>query len=115
MCEYGDVYMAKLPRSENSKVQYGLRPVVVVSNNMANFYSPVITVIPLTSRSTKKNLPTHVFINGYGLRTNSIALVEQITTIDKSYLTVKICSLAKTSKMAEINRAIAVQLSLFAA
>lgn len=115
MCEYGDIYIAKLPERQNSRVQQGLRPVLIISNNKANCYSPVITVIPLTTSDTKKNLPTHVSIIGYGLKEKSIALVEQITSIDKADLVVKICSLARTSKIDEINRAIGIQLAFSAA
>lgn len=115
MCEYGDVYYAKLPEKPNSRIQQGLRPVIIVSNNKANCYSPVITVIPLTTSKTKRNLPTHVTIIGYGLREASIALVEQITSIDKANLVEKICSLARTPKIDEINKAISIQLALHVA
>lgn len=114
MCEYGDVYYAKLPEKHNSKIQQGLRTVLIVSNNKANCYSPVITEIPLTTSETKRYLPTHVTIIGYGLIVKSIALVEQITVIDKANLMKKVCSLARTSKMDEINRAIGIQLALIA-
>jgi mRNA interferase MazF len=112
MCEYGDVYYARLLEKQNSRVQQGLRPVLIVSNNKANCYSPIITVIPLTTSETKRNLPTHVTISGYGLNEKSIALVEQITAFDKINLIEKVCSLARTSKMNEINRAIGIQLAL---
>jgi len=115
MCEYGDIFYAKLPKRQNSRVQQGLRPVLIISNNKANRYSPVITVIPLTTSGTKKKLPTHVSIIGYGLKEKSIALVEQITSMDKIYLGDKICSLARTSKINEINRAIGIQLAISAA
>lgn len=63
-----------------------VRPVVVVSNNRANRYSPVITVVPLSTKIyKKKNLPTHVFVSAYqsvGLEHHSIALCEQITALD---------------------------------
>lgn len=115
MCEYGDIYYANLSGKYNSRVQQGLRPVLIVSNNKANYYSPVITVIPLTTSETKKKLPTHVSIIGYGLKEKSIALVEQITCIDKVDLIEKVCSLARTSKIGEINRAIGIQLAFGAA
>ena len=65
-----------------TSVQGGVRPVIVVSNNKANTYSSVITVVPLTSRIYKKRyLPTHVFISKYdmtGIRKGSLALAEQV-------------------------------------
>lgn len=115
MCEYGDIYYASLPGKPNSQVQQGVRPVLIISNNKANCYSPVITVIPLTTSKTKKKLPTHVTIMGYGLKEESIALVEQITSIDKVNLIEKVCSIAGTTRMDEIHKAICIQLGLTAA
>jgi len=80
----GDIVLVDLGIHENS-IQSGIRPCVIVSNDKANRYSPVFTVVPLTSRLNKKNyLPTHVFINAYqcdGLKSHSLALCEQMTTI----------------------------------
>ena len=73
-----------------SSLQCGIRPALVVSNNRANENSPVITVIPLTARTYKRpHFPTHVLIpktSGTGLARNSMALAEQVSTIDKSCL-----------------------------
>lgn len=78
--------MASLPSvKENSSVQGGLRPVIVVQNNKGNAFSPTVQVIPLTSR-TKKNLPIHTIITGNGLIKESVALTEQIQTIDKTHI-----------------------------
>ena len=69
--------------------QGGFRPVLVVSNNRANEHSPVITIVPLTARVYKKRqLPTHVFIPRWsaGLNKHSMALAEQVETIDKNRL-----------------------------
>lgn len=61
----GDIIIADLGQHETS-IQSGIRPCVVMSNDMANKHSPVITVVPLTSKIHKKEyLPTHVFLNGY--------------------------------------------------
>ena len=78
----GDILWADLGMFPTTSVQGGVRPVIVVSNNKANTYSSVITVVPLTSRIYKKRyLPTHVFISKYdmtGIRKGSLALAEQV-------------------------------------
>ncbi|MBR6613560.1 MAG: type II toxin-antitoxin system PemK/MazF family toxin [Clostridia bacterium] len=82
----GDIYYADLGKVVGSE-QSGIRPVVVVQNNLGNKYSNTVIVLPITSR-VKKKLPTHVSIskNKYGLEKDSIILVEQIRTLDKSRL-----------------------------
>ena len=81
----GDILWADLGMFPTTSVQGGVRPVIVVSNNKANTYSSVITVVPLTSRIYKKRyLPTHVFISKYdmtGIRKGSLALAEQVSLI----------------------------------
>lgn len=78
----GDILYADL----GGQYQGSMRPVVVVSNNMANKHSTVITVVPLSTKIfKKKNLPTHVFVSAYraeGLEQHSIALCEQVTALD---------------------------------
>lgn len=69
-----------------SSIQGGCRPVIVISNDKNNEHSSVITVVPLTSRIKKKELPTHVTVSGYGLRMESQAQAEQIRQIDKKKL-----------------------------
>ena len=89
MCKRGDVYFADLGENIGSCKQGGFRPVLVVSNNRANEHSPVITIVPLNSRVYKKRqLPTHVFIPRWsaGLNKHSMALAEQVETIDKNRL-----------------------------
>ena len=86
----GDVFFADL--SGEGSLQTGLRPVIVVSNDTGNYFSSVVTVVPLTSKK-KKELPTHttLYPNAInGLNKISIALVEQITTIPQDYLVRKI-------------------------
>ena len=89
-CRRGDIYFVDFGRDTESNLQCGIRPALVVSNNRANENSPVITVIPLTARTYKRpHFPTHVLIpktSGTGLARNSMALAEQVSTIDKSYL-----------------------------
>lgn len=109
-----DIWKADLPTIENSHVQRGFRPVVIVSNNLANAHSPVITVIPLTSRKEKKPLRTHVHLLTEGLTVESLALCEQILTIDKSRLRRYVGSVTDTTDRAAINRAMSVQLGMAA-
>lgn len=54
--------MADLPKDKGGSLQSGFRPVIIVSNNLANEYSSVITILPMTSRTEKKKMPTHVVI-----------------------------------------------------
>ena len=83
--ERGDVVLADLTEQNNTSIQAGVRPVVVVSNDKANTYSPIITIIPLTRKLHKKRyLPTHVFItykDEQDRNRKSLALAEQITSI----------------------------------
>lgn len=84
-----DIWFAGLPFNYGSNVQGGNRPVLIVSNDINNASSKTVTVIPLTSKMKRPELPTHVwmdmeFMNG--MDSGSMLLAEQITTIDKSCL-----------------------------
>ena len=61
-----EIWFADLPRIDGSHVQQGFRPILIISNDRANTYSPVIIAIPLTSRLTKRPMPTHVRLQGHG-------------------------------------------------
>lgn len=82
----GDILYVDLGVQYQGSIQGSMRPVVVVSNNMANKHSTVITVVPLSTKINKKrNLPTHVFVSAYkseGLEQHSNALCEQVTALD---------------------------------
>ena len=80
-----EVWQANLPCRDNSSIQQGCRPIIIVSNDHANQHSPVVTVVPLTSKA-KKALPTHVTFVIKGLTRVSTALCEQVTSIDKNVL-----------------------------
>jgi mRNA interferase MazF len=82
----GDVWLADLGCTSGSE-QGGIRPVVVIQNDKGNFYSPTIIIAAVTGR-TKKDLPTHAALEkgSHRLRRDSIALLEQIRTIDRSRL-----------------------------
>lgn len=61
----GDIFLAKLTPRKDSCIIYGIRPVVVISNDISNQRSPIVTIIPITSKP-KKNIPAHVQLTGHG-------------------------------------------------
>lgn len=82
----GDIFYAKLNPVIGSE-QGGTRPVLIISNDTGNRYSPTVIVAAITSRKSKNNLPTHFYLDSIeGLPANSIILLEQIRTIDKQRL-----------------------------
>jgi len=107
----GHVWLADLRIGAIGSEQGEIRPVLVVQNNIGNKFSPTVTVVPLTTKR-KNNLPTHVEINDSCLPVLSIALVEQIRTIDKSRL-IKYIGKLNENIMGKINNAIAIQMGLF--
>lgn len=109
----GDIYLANLGVPIGSK-QGGVRPVVVLQNDVGNFYSPTITVAPLTTKIQKKrSQPTHYFLRkAKGLARSSMVLAEQLDTCDKTCV---IRYLGKVSKgqMRGIDEAVKVQLGYY--
>ena len=101
----GDIFLAEL--SGKGSQQTGVRPVIVYSNNTNNMFSPTLNVIPLSAEL--KSLCVHVLIEGCGLREPSMALLEQITTINKTQVRQKIGKLT-LDHMREIDRAADIQL-----
>ena len=82
----GDIYHADLRPAVGSE-QDGIRPVLIVQNNMGNQYSPTVIAAAITSRRTKARLPTHVRVGEVpGMFTDSIIMLEQLRTLDKSRL-----------------------------
>ena len=79
----GEIYYTDLDPTQGSE-QDGYRPCLIVQNDRGNTHSPTTQIVPLTTQSKKSNLPTHVLISkSCGLDTSSIALVEQLRTVDK--------------------------------
>ena len=79
----GDIYLANLTPFKGSE-QGGTRPVLVLSNDIGNFYSTLITIAPITSQLKKVEQPTHVLLeNVKGLNSESMVCLEQIHAIDK--------------------------------
>ena len=87
----GDIYYADLSPVIGSE-QGGVRPILVIQNDVGNKYSPTIIVAAITSQINKARLPTHIEITApdYGLPKDSVVLLEQIRTIDKKRLREKI-------------------------
>lgn len=112
MYKFGDIYFAKLPIQINSRVQQGYRPVLVVSNDKNNYYSTILSIVPITSSQTKHHLPTHVELDGFGLIKPSTALCEQIMPIDKHRMGDKIGEIDDPIVFDSLQRAMMVQLNM---
>ena len=112
----GDIFYADLRPVVGSE-QGGIRPAVVVSNNRANRYSPVVTVVPLSAKIWKKRfLPTHVQIpleKSSGLNKPSMALAEQVETLDKTRLGKRIGKVHDVLLMEEITVALQIQIGAY--
>lgn len=106
----GEVYYADLSPVIGSE-QGGLRPVLIIQNDIGNMHSPTTIIAPITGRLTKKPLPTHVPLSNCGLAKDSIALCEQLRTIDKKRLKGKLGSMDEKDK-AVLDRAIEISLGL---
>ena len=108
----GDIYYADLSAVIGSE-QGGVRPVLIVQNDVGNKYSPTVIAAAITSRTDKSKLPTHieVFADKYGLARDSVILLEQIRTIDKKRLKEKMGHL-DDDVMNRVNDAITVSFGL---
>ncbi|MCH5252665.1 MAG: type II toxin-antitoxin system PemK/MazF family toxin [Lachnospiraceae bacterium] len=108
----GDIYYADLRPVVGSE-QGGVRPVLIVQNDMGNRYSPTVICAAITSKMNKAKLPTHVALEAdrYGIVKDSVILLEQVRTIDKSRLREKVCHLDH-SVLIQIDTALRVSLAL---
>lgn len=106
----GEVYYADLSPVVGSE-QGGFRPVLILQNDVGNKYSPTVIVTAITSQLGKAKLPTHIELpaDEYNLPKNSVALLEQIRTLDKRRLKEKVTTLS-SEKMKEVNRALLISL-----
>lgn len=106
----GDIYYADLSPVVGSE-QGGIRPILIVQNDIGNKYSPTIIASAITSQLTKAKLPTHIaIISGqFGLQKDSVILLEQIRTLDKRRLKTKIGSLDE-DMMDRVNRGLLISL-----
>ena len=108
----GDIYYADLSPVVGSE-QGGLRPVLIIQNDVGNRYSPTVIAAAITSRMGKTRLPTHIdiYADKVGLSKDSVILLEQIRTLDKRRLKEKMGHL-DDDLMSEVNTAIAVSFGL---
>lgn len=107
----GEIYFADLSDGRGSE-QQGIRPVVILQNDVGNKFSSTIIVAPLTSKISKMNFPTHVYIkNDCGNIKPSLILLEHIRTIDKSRLDNKIGKLSK-KYIDEVNKSLLISLGI---
>ena len=108
----GDIFFADLSPVIGSE-QGGVRPVLIVQNDIGNKYSPTVIVAAVTSQINKAKLPTHVEIGalGHGLNKDSVVLLEQLRTIDKKRLKEKIGKV-DDDIIAEVNEALTISLGM---
>ena len=108
----GDIFYADLSPVIGSE-QGGIRPVLIVQNDVGNKFSPTVIAAAITSQQAKAKLPTHIYLQAEncGLMKDSIVLLEQIRTIDKTRLKEKMGCLDNDS-MSMVNRAITISFGL---
>ena len=107
----GDIFIVNLDETVGS-VQSGLRPVVVIQNDIGNKHSTTLIVASITSKSKKKReMPTHIVLNIEELPKESIVQLEQITTVDKQQILEFIGTMPETI-MEQIDKAIKISLAL---
>ena len=100
----GEVYYADLSPIVGSE-QGGIRPVLILQNNKGNCYSPTTIIAAVTSGEKKAYLPTHIAITIPGLKRQSVVMLEQVRTIDKSRL-IGYIGKADEGTMRKIDRAV---------
>ncbi len=112
MIKRGELYYADLSPVVGSE-QGGVRPVLIVQNNIGNKYSPTIIAVAVTSQMNKAKLPTHIEIDTTsGLPKDSVILAEQVRTLDKRRLKDRIGALDNKA-MEKVNNALLVSLGFF--
>ncbi len=109
----GDMFYADLSPVVGSE-QGGIRPVLIIQNDLGNKYSPTVIAAAITSQKTKNKLPTHIEIDSKdnGLKADSVVLAEQIRTIDKSRLKEKIGHIDDNEVINKINNALGISFGL---
>lgn len=108
----GDIFYADLSPVVGSE-QGGIRPVLIIQNDIGNRYSPTVICAAITSQINKAKLPTHIEIESqqHTLVKDSVILLEQVRTIDKKRLREKICRLDDTT-MAKVDKALLISFAL---
>lgn len=112
MVKRGDIYFADLSPVVGSE-QGGVRPVLIIQNNLGNHFSPTVIVAAITAKMVKPKLPTHIGIKaiGTGIERDSVILLEQIRTIDKARLNDKVCHL-DALKMEQVDNALKISVGI---
>lgn len=111
MIKRGDIYYADLSPVVGSE-QGGLRPVLIVQNDIGNKFSPTVIAAAITSQTNKSKMPTHIPLNeNCGLSRESVILLEQVRTLDKTRLKEKMGHIGEET-MQQVNQAISVSLGL---
>ena len=108
----GDVYYADL-RPVIGSEQGGVRPVLIIQNDIGNKHSPTVICAAITSKMNKAKLPTHIELDAakYEMEKDSVILLEQLRTIDKRRMKDKVCHL-DTEIMEKVNKALLISLEL---
>lgn len=107
----GEIYLAQL-QNTNGSIQQGLRPVIIVQNNIGNMHSPTIIVCSITT-APKRKLPTHVYIpRSGGLKERSIMLGEQMHTLNKKDLIKQLGTITDQETLRQINKALLISLGV---
>ena len=107
----GDLFYADLDPVVGSE-QGGIRPVLVIQNDVGNYFSPTVVAAAITSRKAKNSLPTHILLeNVPGLAPTSLLLLEQLRTIDRKRLRGYIGRIGK-EKMLEVDAALAISIGI---
>ena len=108
----GDIFYADLRPVVGSE-QGGIRPVLIIQNDVGNRHSPTVICAAITSKMNKAKLPTHIEIDAsaYGIEKDSVILLEQLRTIDKRRLKDKVCHLDSVM-LDKVNHALEISLEL---
>ncbi|MCR5755555.1 MAG: type II toxin-antitoxin system PemK/MazF family toxin [Acetatifactor sp.] len=108
----GDIYYADLRPVVGSE-QGGIRPVLIIQNDVGNRHSPTVICAAITSKMNKAKLPTHIELSSsiYDMDKDSVVLLEQLRTIDKQRLKDKVCHL-DADVMHRVNKALMISLEL---
>ena len=108
----GDIYYADLRPVVGSE-QGGVRPVLIIQNDVGNRHSPTVICAAITSKMNKANLPTHIELNAghYDMVKDSVILLEQLRTIDKRRLKDRVCHLDEEA-LRQVDKALQISLEL---
>ena len=114
MIKRGEIYYADLSPVVGSE-QGGVRPILIVQNDIGNKYSPTVIVAAITSQINKAKLPTHIELKSgdFGLQKDSVILLDQLRTLDKKRLKEKVGEIEDLSVIKKVNDALLVSLGFF--